>query len=451
MYRSTGRECFFYILRKWKLILVPGLIAGIVLGGYTAAKTVLNWDRNKRDIAEAQAAYDEMTTYLNGVTAFYEKQKDDKTELLEQYRLSLENNPILTYDATNIGMAYVDIVIDAFNSDGSAREITDDYLNVFRTVVEDNLDWEAIAEKGNIDAEYVEDLYGSWYWGSTNRILRVRFYSDNETKALAMLEEYLQQAEGLHDTLIRQMGEFEMASLNKLSRTDDDAGFASLQQNIVNRADGYQADIDSLQETIDLLPYPAVPPQVPSPIKVVLSIGKHFGAGLAGVSGALIVLFYLLFYLNGKLHSEREINFYSGSSALPFESSEKKKLKGIDKSIVLADTKKILYTQEDAVYRALLNIKLIAPEAEKIMFTGIDSEKEVQALKSTLADVKGMSFKFGLEKNLLTDREALDHLSVYDAVVLVEKMDRTDIELLKKEIELIILSGKKIVGVMVIR
>ncbi|MBO4636387.1 MAG: hypothetical protein J5685_04495 [Clostridiales bacterium] len=451
MYKTTGRECFFYILRKWKIMLSLGIIVGILLGGYTLAKTIINWDRNKSEIEEAQAAYDEMTLYLSGVQDFYNKQIDDKQRLLEEYRSSLDSNPILSYDSTNIGMAYADIVLDAFNSDGSAREITDDYLNVFRTVVEDNLDWEAIAQNGNLDEEYVKDLYGAWYWGSTNRMMRVRFYSDNETKATAMLEEYLAQAEAMHDLLVRQMGEFEMSSLNILSRTDNDGGFASIQQNILNKVDGYQGDIDALNETIAGLPYPAVPPQIPTPGKIVLSVGKHAAVGFGAVVVALIVLYYLLFYLNGRLHSTSESEYYSGSAAISYEPDSKKKNKGIDKWIASMDTKTLLYPQAEAVHRVLLNAKLVAPEAEKIMFTGLDSDKEIQDLKNILTEIKGMSFKFGLEKNLLTNRESLDHLAVYDAVVLVEKLDKTDVELLKKEIELIRLSGKKIVGVLMVR
>ena len=85
------------------------------------------------------------------------------------------------------------------------------------------------------------------------------------------------------------------------------------------------------------------------------------------------------------------------------------------------------------------------------MFTGIDSEKQIKAIKASLEKVNNLGLQYGLEKNILLDSEAYDHLKYYDAVVLVEKIDKISSTLIRKEVEQIELAGKKVAGSLVIR
>ena len=108
-------------------------------------------------------------------------------------------------------------------------------------------------------------------------------------------------------------------------------------------------------------------------------------------------------------------------------------------------------TVQQNIQRQIANIKAQYPEATKVMFTGINADSEAESLKKALAGAKGMGFMFGIEKNILTDKEAFDHVSYYDAVVLVERADSTSIDLINKEIELINLAGKKIASSLLVR
>ena len=52
---------------------------------------------------------------------------------------------------------------------------------------------------------------------------------------------------------------------------------------------------------------------------------------------------------------------------------------------------------------------------------------------------------------LADPKEAYDHLKYYDGVVLVEKLDKSNCVLIKKEIEQIETAGKKVVGNLLVR
>lgn len=450
IYQSKGRECFFYILRKWPKIIVGAIVIALLFGAYTGFKTGRSWDQKKADVESIRQAREEQVPIYEQNLADFESDIANKEAELDEYREQLNNAMFLRYDEATVGMASAELYFYSFDEEGNPKELPAGLLDAFVTSLKDNIDWESVAESGSADINFLDELFIISANPDTN-IVSLKIFSENEQSAINMISAILIEAQPVQANLASRVGDFEYSELSRNSGEDRYGEFIEIKTRIQNHYNEIAIALQGLYDARDELEAPPEAIEMPSTNQVVKSIIKHvvFG-GVVGVV-AMIAIFYLLFYLNGKLHSADELAYYTGSNTMAYLSAGKKKRSKIYRLIAKKENNGLLYSQKDAVLRTVSNIKTQYPETTKVMFTGINAESEAENLKKALAGAKGMGFMFGIEKNILTDKEAFDHLSYYDAVVLVERVDKTSIELINKEVDQITIAGKEIVGSLLVR
>ena len=445
MYQAKGRDCFYYILRRWKSIIALALIAAFLMCGLDVFKTLRRWNNDKKQCEKDAIAYEEAWNIAHDKEVAYDvdiEKDQDEIDLIE-------DNPIYYYDRDTIGSASVFLQYETVPlENGEARPFPAGLISLYTNALTDITDWNAVGKKGDLEGKYAFSLF-TFTVDNAGHILYLKIFGEDQEKAVAMLDEILAQLDEYSKTLDKETrSAYTVSEVNKLGKTGKDDTFNAIQDTLKNRARDLRNDIVNLNNVKGEIEYPSEPPTMPSTFDVIKSFIKFFGFGFVAGAGALIALYYILFYLNGKVNSEDEFEFYTGIGAMAYDSRKKG---GIDRLIAKKETRGLLYAQDDAVIRTLSNIKMSNPEAVKIMFTGIDSDKQVNAIKKSLEKAANLGLQFGLEKNILSNKEAYDHLKFYDAVVLVEKLDKVSSTVIKKEIEQIEIAGKKVVGTLVIR
>lgn len=458
MYHLKYRECLFYVLRKWRVIVVIMLLVGLLFTGRNALKTKNNWNNMQNDV---------------DITNEYAKNKEDRIAelndrigevyaLIEERELFAAHNAPFTYDAENMYYSYAIMKFDfgkedVLDEEGNVIDEADiemptGFLKVYQPFSKQVIDWEKVQTITGLTEEYVEDFVVRWT-DADNELAYIACIASEEEVANDMLDYVVEQ---IVENVPKKMvfyGDFEIKmvatyteqkldkSLLKLITTEQ-GHTDSLREEIA----GYEAEIAELTMT------PTQTLSMPSTSKVAMSMVKHFVFGAAvGVVVAICGL-YALFFLNGKLHSESELSFYCNAFLHSFISdNRKKKLKGIDKLIANAECNNILYTQNDAIHRTLANIKNSNEDVKSVMIIGTFTNKEKESISKSVADLKDLGLNVSVEGDILMDIKAFDNLKKYDAVVLVESLDKTSVDLIVKTINQVVLENKKVVGCLINR
>ena len=334
------------------------------------------------------------------------------------------------------------------NGEGGTRPFPTGLMTLYTNALTDITDWDKVGKKGDIKGKYARELF-TYTVDVTGRTIYLKIHGKTEKQSSAMLESILDQLASYTETLDSDTRAcFTYSEVNKYTKVGKDEGFEIIQNGIRNTIRDLNNDNVNLNNVKAEVEYPVEPPTMPSTFDVVKSFIKYFVFGCAVGGCGMIAIYYVLFYLNNRLHSADELEHYTEANTIVYDSVKKSKL---DRFIAVKENRGLLYSQEDAVIRTVNNIKLAYPDVSKIMFTGIRSDEQIKAIKSSLEKTKDLGLQYGLEKNVLTDKEAFDHLKYYDAVVLVEKLDKISVSLIKKEIEQIQIAGKEVIGCLVVR
>ena len=445
MYQAKGRDCIFYILRRWKSIIIVALICALLMCGLDVFKTVRRWNKDKKQCEIDAIEYQDALKVAQDQEDVYDNQIESNYAKIEVLR----ENPIIEYDATKIGTSTVFLQFDEVtNEEGAVVPFPTGLMSLYSNAITDITDWDKVGKKGDLDGVYAKSLF-SYTVDTTGRSIYLKIHGKTEKESAAMLKEILKQIDAYTETLDADTrASFSYSQVNSLTRVGNEDGFVAIQDGINNRIRDLNNEVVNLNNIKGEIEYPVEPPTMPTKADVVKSIIKYFVFGCAVGGCGMVALYYVFFYLNNKMNAVDEFDFYTGVGAMAFDNLKKGKL---DRFIAKKENRGLLYSQDAAVLRTVNNIKLSHPEVTKIMFTGIDSEKQVKAIKASLEKTKDLGLQYGLEKNILTDTEAYDHLKYYDAVVLVEKLDKISNTLIKKEVEQIGIAGKKVVGGLVIR
>ena len=450
IYQSKGRECFYYVFRNWIKIVIGAIVIALAFGAWTWISTQKTWEQKKADVETINQQREEAVPVYEQALANYEEDITNKQNELDDYMQELNTALFLRYDEATVGEATAELFFATYDEEGNVKEMPAGLIEAFSVALTENIDWDQVAESGSADRAFLENLFIVSINSDTN-IMTLKIFAENELSASIMIDAILIQADSIRADLSGQIGEINYSVISRTSGEGRSDEFLAIKNNVQNHYNEIAIGLQGLYDERDALEAPPEEMSMPTRNQVIKSVIKHSVLGGAVGVVVMIALLYVLFYINGKLHSADELSYYTGTTAMAYEGTEKKKKSIIYRIIAKKENRNLLYSQKEALLRTVSNIKKQYPDVNKVMFTGIRTGAEAANIKKALADTKGHGLLFGIEKNILTDKEAFDHLSYYDAVVLVERVDKTSVELINKEVVQIKIAGKEIVGSLLVR
>lgn len=449
MYSYSGRECFFYILRHWKRFVVLMILGALVIGSYKGAKELVNWSENKNTQEQAAFYYERDYAYVSSLAGIYNRQIAEEQSLLEGLKDFSINSSVDDLNSEPLYLVEAELLFDSTLPDGSFYPVDIAIIEDFSTQIDLSTDWGAVAAAGNADIDAARCMFFSTV-NSENTSIGLKVYASDSQSGTNMMAIILDSCESIESDFEATYAGLHMSVGGQSCNIANARQINDIYDNIAERITECESRITELQNTVNSLAYPQAPSNLPYGLQVCVRIVKYAAVGAVIGFGGALVLLYLSFYLNGKLHSAEELEYYTSVFALPMW-RKVTSAHYLSRKIAISENHGMVYDTKETVDRLLANIVSSNPDAKSVLFTGTDVKSELDDIKEIVKNDSHGIASFIFAPNILTDIEAFSALKECASVVIVERIDKITVNEVKKEVEQIKLSGSQLVGSVLLR
>ena len=415
------REAF----KKWKIILLAGIVLGMLFGGYK----ILSIRMNKASMIEDYEAYrDKLNAYKQSqedyrqTVAELQKSIADKKDYYSNSALMKLNPYSMAVCSVNLNISSTDKV-----------KLTDAQINTIRASISNEiLLGDTIinaAKKAGISTEDFRDLTTTTT-SSGNSIVRVVVRGETIEEASQRMDYILEGVEAKHKLFTKNVGEFVCTPYNLSTTMVPDDTIAKAQDKFTESLTKLETAAYTAQNQSSQL---SKPDSVPEYSKKYM-LGNGIKMGIVGFAGGIILAVVALIALaiaKGTIFTSDEIDGEFGLVNLA-------DLQGRDLNAETGRMDYILAQLENALGKGAV-----------IGLTGQAEEKNRAALLEALSRRSretGSSFTFEMIGNLLTDASALRRLKDLGGVILVEQIGSSDYMDARREIAVLAGSSSNILG-----
>ena len=415
------REAF----KKWKIILLAGIVLGMLFGGYK----ILSIRMNKASMIEDYEAYrDKLNAYKQSqedyrqTVAELQKSIADKKDYYSNSALMKLNPYSMAVCSVNLNISSTDKV-----------KLTDAQINTIRASISNEiLLGDTIinaAKKAGISTEDFRDLTTTTT-SSGNSIVRVVVRGETIEEASQRMDYILEGVEAKHKLFTKNVGEFVCTPYNLSTTMVPDDTIAKAQDKFTESLTKLETAAYTAQNQSSQLSKPDSVPEYSK--KYMLKNGIKMGiVGFAGGIILAVVALIALAIAKGTIFTSDEIDGEFGLVNLA-------DLQGRDLNAETGRMDYILAQLENALGKGAV-----------IGLTGQAEEKNRAALLEALSRRSretGSSFTFEMIGNLLTDASALRRLKDLGGVILVEQIGSSDYMDARREIAVLAGSSSNILG-----
>ncbi len=449
MYSLSGRECFFYVIRHWKRIIVIILLGALAIGAYKGAKEIVHWSENKSIQEQAALCYDRDYAYVSSLAVFYNKQIEEEQAILEGLKDFSINSSVDDLNSETLYLVEAELMFDSTLPDGSFYPVDIAIVEEFNQQINVSVDWNVVAAAGDVDLNTARCMFFSSV-NSENTSINLKVYASDSQSGSDMLATIVASCEALESDFETTYVGLHMNVSEQSSKVADPRQVNVIYNNIAERIIESEDHITQLQNSVNALSYPQEPSNMPYGLQVGLKVAKYMVLGAAIGFCSAIVLLYLSFYMNGRVHSEEEYEHYVKSFVITMWIGGNPS-RGLSHLIADKENHGLIYDCAETVDRLLANIASSEPGVSRVVFTTSGAEEELNSIREYVKNSNHSIKNFVFAPDILRDTEALSALEQGSEVVLVEYIDKCPVSLLKKEVEQIKLSGSRIVGAVLLR
>lgn len=454
----TFKEYFIALLRRADLLLLFALVFAILLGALSYG----NFVRNKEGI---QAAYqkqleryeDELNTrlsqseYHRGVAAAAEKYN--------------ANSLLMQIDPYNKQVATLNLSVSVEPAMGaqSALGSSGDYVGLRDYLVQNIISrYLILANRAKLGDVLKDVLPGSYDEAFLREMVKIERYSEaglntaekktdqgilsvtafgtadiSAERIVDAIKAYLESRKPLVDTAV-QAHDLVVLDESSYTTVDNDlVKFQAEQRNLVSESN--QKAINFLKEADGLRGNrPKETSLVPGVVKNAL-----VGAVLGGAFGILVVA--LMSRLRAPVQYVQQLQELTGMGFLGAIRSKRKSL--LSALIRRLSGEKMLSDDPEAKRIIAANVDAASHGLHKVLLTGSVPEAELKALaESIAADMQAGQVELLYGSNINRFSETVRKLSEADGVVLVESLQRSQLEEVYRQKQRLEMSGKPILG-----
>ena len=408
--------------KRWKIILLAGIILGCLFGGYKIFSI-----HSKKD-----AMIEEYDTYINKLDAYKESLREYKQTVKD---LQTQINAKLTYfessikmnmDTQNVPMATADIGVT------STRSLKADDIAGIKNAIYNEV---VFGDSANAVAEKYDDITATGLrelitckMAASGPTLRITVRALDEETAAKYRDDLLVELGKKVLTMEKALGSFQIEAFNKGVMTGYDSELSTFQEKQHASVTTLESAAYTAQNQSNQLSKPVAVPQYSK--KNMLISGIKIGAvGFAGGIILAIAAVIALLIQKGVIFTSDEIDGEFGIRTLAEFSDMKPEEAEKELDYVLARI-------ENAMKEG----------ASVIAVIGQASADQKDRLTKALNDRAGSSVNFIHIPDILENAESVRELKKADGVVLMEEIGKSDYLGVRKEIAVIADSGIEIVG-----
>lgn len=444
------RDYWFYTIRKWRGMLLFGLIFAAVLGGFIICKHYL-YDNKNNNYAEKMAQYNaELLSYqqiYNAYEAEFNKSNDELNAQLDY----MGNSILLRLNPQYALETSVDIVImlDDGQTDSNYDKV-DSILKVYADGIMYKTDWEKVGKLVGLEEKYIKELVIVDIDYDSNVITVSVLYPDEEYGEL-ILDDILAQANSRKNEY-DLYGNYSIKELNKTSVynkneiVDETINASnSLYLELQNHYNDVETFINSMEMPVnpanDILSRAAFLKRI-----IIFAI-------IGFIIGVLIYFIaqYYRFVRKGIIYSGDEFGRITGLYILGIfpKNTNTRIFKAVDK---LIDKKDGTYSEQDentVLERININFNSLKEDAKDVIVLGNVSEEELSKIVEGISK-KYKDIHFSSGSNIKENVDSLRRLTEADSVILVVKRENTMLSELLDEQNTLRTLDKHVIGCVVL-
>ena len=460
------KDLFFYLLYRWRLLLLAALVGAAALAGVKVVK-------------EKSAGADEeigITSDYQQLLDEYETEKQMLEQSVEQIQASInaQNQYILTAPYMQInpyeeyyGTADFLVETQGKSAEGEMRNLIQAYKNALTNGAYLN----QFAKSQDLEVRYVRELLsvsgndmtdgaiGSTYmWmdaldeRSHQGILTVSVIGPDEKLVNTILDGLNDEVLLLQDELGTSIAAHSIQQLRTGVVTQVDTNALDRQQKIRNCVTTLDKNLTDTEKTLKDLKKPDSS-EVTVPASGVNKKDVVKYAILGFLAGGFVVVVCLggYYIMNDKVTSEKEIkNRFATKELGTFSRVPKKRAFGFIDAWLRRLAGDDIYVEDDAVYDMIeANIRNYAGEKKHLLITGMAAEATMERVSGKLnADLSGFHLETG--RDMISRAAVRRQLAACEGIVLVEEKGVSRYSLVQQELELAKDMGIEVLGVIVV-
>lgn len=474
------KDMCFYVLRKWRKILIWMIVFAIIADGFSALKSYKNVIESQQmknvaeeELKEAKAALSEGDAKI--VERSYESYVTYKESL--DSSINYYNNSIkMQMDPNQVST--IDVQYSVNNS-----KILQDIVEAYSNAVLSEESCEYISQKAGLDSnvKYVNELIEMYVTTEEDEKITIVDNDDSKSMLINIIAPNKETCEKLADAVEEKIqeytpkiqesfGNFKIEKIDRNYTNGFNNDLLEEQQTFMMNLGAINSAISSLSTVMPegqkkyysaLISYnddetknedvtTAVTFQ-PISIKFII-VGLFAGAFLA-------VCWYIFIYVIDRyLKNEDEVEDYLEVPVLgtiPSEKTIRLKNNLIDRTIYKIFKKGNNLSEEENIQLICSNILLYAKmkNINNILITSVVDSEFIEKIKKQIGDSvqkEETEFKCTVGKSIIQNVESLNALASSDGVIFVEEVGNSDFEDMGKEVSICLKNNMTIIGAVVV-
>lgn len=442
------KNLIFQVLFRWRRITVFAFALAFLLGGNQGLKQYQALSDPELAQALRQKYEDELFEYETTKTTLetYLTQRSSQFVSTSLYK---DESILMTFDPYNVYMGSVEVYIDSYFqilSDSSVQNT--DKMGKIMAAYQSKLNYGemytniGVALDSDLSMKYMKELVSTSYnagSGTMNFTVRMDTYDGVET----VLDVIMDHIETYHEIIKTEVADHDCFMTKSAINAWIDDSLLDRQENLdVSLANTQMSIITTEKELFDL------EKEDPGEYNPTFQVIKLFLIG--GFVGGILAVGYIVVKVlfSSKLEEESFVEREFDAVVLGVKPMVRAKGNGLDRSFEKMYNQSLISTEEE--FYAYLETAIVNQNKNQLAVhvTGsIDSE----TISSVFQRISGKLPKTSTSGGFLfQDKQSLASLEKAQGVILVEQRNKTDINVLDREMKYLEKMGKTVVGVVVL-
>ena len=449
--------------RSWRSMLAAGLILAILLAGMKVMREYSNRSVSNEAHEEylaQMAMYDaSVQAYSSAIERFQTKidakQNYFNDSVLMQINPHQECVSSVSMVVRTPGLENADETkSDAAQTESGSIVNASNVVHAYNDFIKNGISYESFAQELGVPEQSVRELVlvivDQFHFSS---VFQIQARSADMDFSARLMDYILQQIEEKKGAFRDTLGEYELNVVSRNEETVVDTVLLQQQTDLQNTIATMQRNLQTSQTALKELIKPTE--ATGASMKQILKHGIKYGVvGMAGGIFLMILLHVIRILMKGRILTDDELNVAYGLRniiTLPAGASRREPRSFIDRFVekLVSDAPDMSSAAANDVLIAKVENLSAADEIRKVLLVGTVGGTRLESFANRLskrAKESGSPITFEASADIDKDAEAVRRLRTADACIVVEEVGETAYRDAAEVIELLLASGKPVLG-----
>ena len=449
--------------RSWRSMLAAGLILAILLAGMKVMREYSNRSVSNEAHEEylaQMAVYDaSVQSYSSAIERFQTKidakQNYFNDSVLMQINPHQECVSSVSMVVRTPGLENADETkSNAAQTESGSIVNASNVVHAYNDFIKNGISYESFAQELGVPEQSVRELVlvivDQFHFSS---VFQIQARSADMDFSARLMDYILQQIEEKKGAFRDTLGEYELNVVSRNEETVVDTVLLQQQTDLQNTIATMQKNLQTSQTALKELIKPTE--ATGASMKQILKHGIKYGVvGMAGGIFLMILLHAIRILMKGRILTDDELNVAYGLRniiTLPAGASRREPRSFIDRFVekLVSDAPDMSSAAANDVLIAKVENLSAADEIRKVLLVGTVGGTRLESFANRLskrAKESGSPITFEASADIDKDAEAVRRLRTADACIVVEEVGETAYRDAAEVIELLLASGKPVLG-----